>query len=125
MSWKKALNYVPGVGLVSYSINEIKKRKGKRPIYNIKDKRDLMDLGKYVVQVGYLTSAIVLKFAIAYYVHQGISKGEWNPLKVIEEYREEKVIKQKEHDLKKENKLEKTIEYDSIKLDSFKIPAKD
>lgn len=109
MDWKKVPYYIPGVGLVAHTIREYKSRKGKKPIYNIRDKRDMKALGNYLIQTAYLTFAISSKAIVVGYVHQGISTGDWNPFKYFKENTMEK-----KQEVKKENNLEKTITYEEI-----------
>lgn len=106
MDLKKILYWIPGVGLVNHGIKEYKTRKGKRPIYNLKEPHDRKALGMYAIETGYLAFAIAWKV----YVGNGIATGEWNPFK----YSKGNVIERIERKLEKQNELEKTIHYEEI-----------
>jgi hypothetical protein len=94
------------VGLISHTLSEIKKRKGKNPVYNIKEPNDRKALGMYALEAGYLAFAIAWKV----YVGNGLVTGEWNPLK----YKNENIIEKERKNLEKGNKLEKTINYEDL-----------
>jgi hypothetical protein len=106
MNLKKALYYLPGVGLAAHAVKEYKTRKGKRPWYNIMESRDRKALGMYALETGYLAFAIAWKV----YVGNGLVTGEWNPLKSIDNMGENK----KERKLERKNELEKTINYEDL-----------
>lgn len=101
MKLKKFLDYIPGVGLISYSVKEYRARKGKSPMYNIKETHDRRALGIYALEVGYFA------FALSWKVYAGnvIATGDWNPIHMFS--------KQKiENSVEKKNNLEKTIDYE-------------
>ena len=105
MNWKKVLYYTPGVGLISHTANEIKKRRGKKPLYDLRKKEDLKALGSYLFQAGF---AIISKVIIGAYIGTGISTGNWNPVDHVKNIFIEK----------KENKLEKTILFEDVNKNS-------
>ncbi len=112
MNWKKSGKYVlggvPGVGLVSYVVREIKKRRGRKPLYNLRKLEDWKALGKLSFHVTYLSIAIVSKaYLLPSYIGNGKSTGEWHPLK----QRRAKIEQRKS---KEEGKLEKTVNYHEI-----------
>lgn len=112
MNWKKVPYYIPLIGLIYHAWNERKERKGKKPIYNIKDPKDRKALGKYAFQICYLGIIWPLKIAGGLYVHQGISTGEWNPIKSVKEIvveRREKSLERKERRFERQNGLEKNV----------------
>jgi hypothetical protein len=122
MNWKKIGNYtlkilkkvpyyVPGVGLGTHIYREIKERKGKgRPWYNLKESKDRRALGNYILQTGYLTLAVSWKV----WLGNGIATGEWNPFHLISKDKIEQVeeIPKKNKKVGRQNKLEKTIDYE-------------
>jgi len=112
MNLKKVGNYVsgtvPGVGLVSLAVREIKKRRGRRPWYNIRKLEDWKDIGKLSFQVTYLSFAIFSKaYLLPTYIGNGRSTGEWHPLK-------QKRAKTEQMQSIQESKLEKTIRYEEL-----------
>jgi len=110
MDWKKTLYYLPGVGLITHTLNEIKKRKGKRPIYNLKEGKDRKALGSFLLQTSYLAFAISSKLIVGAYVGNVMSTGEWNPFKQkIEKIEEVPTIN-------KNNLEEKIIRYNDFVL---------
>jgi hypothetical protein len=112
MEWKKLLYYIPGVGLANHAIKEYKTRRGKRPVYDLKESHDRRALGVYAIEVGYFALALSWKV----YVGNGIATKEWNPLNQIKNYTEkrERNIERKERNMGEQNTLEKTINYDKI-----------
>lgn len=101
MNWKKLLYWVPGVGLATHIIKEYKTRKGKRPMYDLKETSDRRALGVYAIETGYLAFAILWKV----YVGNGLATGNWPPF--YTNSKDKKEIKYEES--KKENKLEKEV----------------
>jgi hypothetical protein len=107
MNWKKIPYYLPGVGLVTHTIREIKERKGRRPIYNIKDPKDIRALSNYILQTGYLTLAILSKVYIGSYIGKGVSTGNWHPFHFNSKSKIEKIMEKK-------NNLGKTANYEEL-----------
>jgi len=113
MNWKY---FLPGVGLIYHIKHERKERKDKKPMYNIRNPKDLKALGNYALQTGYLIFALFKTVSTGYLVYQGVSKGEWNPVN----YFKNPIGKIKtdsleiNQEIKMENKLEKTIRYEEI-----------
>lgn len=99
----KLLTYLPGVGLIAYSIKEYKTRKEKSPWYNIKDPKDRKALAIYPLEVGYF----VLSLSWKIWLGNGIDTGEWNPLHY---FKSEKNIKKTEKPIEKKS-LEDSIKY--------------
>lgn len=105
MNWKKIPYYIPGVGLATHTVREYKLRKGKNPWYNLKEPRDRKALANYLVQVGYLSFAILWKVYVGSYLGKGINTGDWHPFRFDSK---------NETELNIEDKIESTIE-DKIK----------
>jgi len=106
MDLKKILYWIPGVGLINHVVKEYKTRRGKRPIYNLKEPHDRRALGMYAIEAGYFALAISWKV----WLGNGIATGEWNPFK----YNKENIIEKEGRNLEKGNKLEKTINYEEL-----------
>ena len=113
MNWKKVGNYalgaVPGIGLVSLAVREIKKRRGRMPWYNLRKLEDWKDIGKLSFQITYLSFAILSKtYLLPTYIGHGKSTGEWHPLK-------QRRAKTEQVQSIQESKLEKAIMYDEVR----------
>ncbi len=113
MKLKRVVPYIPGVGLVAHTASEIKKRRGKKPVYNLKDKNDRKALGKFAIQTGYLAIGLFYKLVIGVYIKNGLSMGEWNPFKQKKEQVQE-ILEEKQGKLE-----EKTIDYSKIPTEKF------
>lgn len=103
MKLKKFLDYIPGVGLISYGVKEYKTRKGKKPMYDIKKAHDRRALGIYALEVGYFA------FALSWKVYAGnvIATGDWNPFHIFSKQKTENTAEKKKN-------LEKTINYEEV-----------
>lgn len=111
MNWKKIPYYLPGVGLVTHTLKEYKNRKNKSPWYNLRESKDRRALGVYFLETGYLTFAILSKIYLGSYIGKGVTTGNWNPLNLNFKQKTEQI---QENTNKKENNLEKTINYEDI-----------
>ena len=106
MKWRRITPYIPGIGLLSHTLKEIKKRKGRNPYYDLKEAEDRKAIRNYFIQTSYLAFAIASKFVIGAYIGTVISTGKWNPINNIKKiFTEDKSNKNK-------GKLEKTILYE-------------
>lgn len=112
MDLKKALYYIPGVGLATHTVKEYNIRKGKAPWYNLKKPEDRKAIKIYALETGYLIFAILWKA----YIGKGIVTGNWHPFRFNSKYKIEQVqdISKRSKRPEKQNDLEKTVHYEEL-----------